>query len=69
MAGLAEADDLGQTLLMASLRTKLHKQLEVQQGTHECASLRFHGTTDMLSTVLCTAELLPSKFSMPVLLS
>lgn len=69
VAGLAEAEDLGQTLLMASLTTKLHKQLEVQQGTHECASLRAHRTADMLSTVLCTAELLPSKFSMPVLLS
>lgn len=66
MAGLAEADHPRQTVLMASLMTKPHKKLEVQQGTHECASLRAHRTTDMLSTVLCTAELLPSKFSMTV---
>lgn len=31
MAGLAEADHMGQTLWIISVDTKLHKQLEVQR--------------------------------------
>lgn len=45
VAGLAEADHMGQTLWIISVDTKLHRQTEVQERPCACVSLGSHRTT------------------------